>query len=179
MASPSVLLAAFFRPSPEFVLALALLEGTFRAPAYKLWAAADFGYTHVECAAWVVPDESEGVRWVNWPKGRHFMAARWNGPVPAGVVAIVHTHPSVVNPKPSEQDVETARRLGVPVYTVSRSGIWKAVPDGSIVSVDAARWWSACGSGACDGTRNPEFRSAQNAPGPAKLRNLGSESAYP
>ncbi|MCM3875695.1 MAG: Mov34/MPN/PAD-1 family protein [Thermoanaerobaculia bacterium] len=179
MASAPASLAAFFRPSPELVLALALLEGTLRAPAYRLWAAADFGYTPRERAAWIVPDESEGVRWVNWPNGRRFLSARWNGPVPAGAVAIVHTHPGMVDPKPSPQDVETACRLGVPVYTVSRSGIWKAVPDGSIVSVDDSRWWSACRTGACDDTRNPEFRSARSAPTPAELRNLGTDSAYP
>jgi hypothetical protein len=180
-------LAAFFRPSPELLLALALLEGTLRAPAYRLWAAADYGYTPRERAAWVVPDDAGGVRWVSWPNGRRFLAAQWNGPIPSRAVAIVHTHPSMVDPKPSEQDIETARRLGVPVYTVSRSGIWKAVPDGSVVSVETSLWWTACRSGACDATRDPESRSARSAaaPGesrntvPGDARNLAPESAYP
>jgi hypothetical protein len=177
MASASI--AAFFRPSPELVLALALLEGALRAPAYRLWAAADFGSTPRECAAWVVPDGSEGVRWVNWPNGRRFLTAKWKGPVPAGAVAIVHTHPAMVDPKPSEQDIETARRIGLPVYTVSRSGIWKAVPDGSIVPVESSRWWDACRAGGCEESRHPEFRSARGATNPAESRNLGAESAYP
>lgn len=175
-------LAAFFRPSPELVLALSLLEGGIRAPAYRLWASAEFGYTPRECAAWVVSGEAEGTRWVAWPNGRRFLAARWTGPIPAGAVAIVHTHPAVVDPKPSEQDIETAGHLGIPVYTVSRSGIWKALPDGSVVPVDDARWWNSCRSGACDETRNPEFRSAQSAQSSlrsAESRNLGSDSAYP
>jgi Prokaryotic homologs of the JAB domain len=171
--------AALFRPSPELLLALAIFEGTLRAPAYKLWESADFGYTPRECAAWVVPDEAEGMRWVHWPNGRRFRAAQWTGPVPAGAVAIVHTHPDMVDSKPSEQDVQTARRLGVPVYTVSRTGIWKAVPDGSIVSVDGSRWWNACRTGHCEETRSPEFRSARHETIPAELRNLGLESAYP
>lgn len=182
-------LVAFFRPSPEAVLALSLLEGTLREPAYRLWAQAGFGSTREERAAWVVPHASEGMRWVSWPNGRRFLAARWDGPVPAGAVAIVHTHPSVVDPKPSEQDIETARRLRVPVYTVSRSGIWKAVPDGSVVPVEDSAWWIACRSGACAETRHSETRNAETRnPETLKaarswvldeLRNLGAESAYP
>ncbi len=173
-------LAALFRPSPEIVLALVLLEGSLRAPAYRLWASADFGYTPRERAAWVVPDGAARTRWVSWPNERRFMNARWKGPVPAGAVAIVHTHPGVVDPKPSGQDIETAQRLGVSVYTVSRTGIWKALPDGSIVSVDDARWWKACRAGGCEETRDPEFRSAAgNSTKPSELRNLDSDSAYP
>ncbi|MEO8585336.1 MAG: Mov34/MPN/PAD-1 family protein [Acidobacteriota bacterium] len=172
-------LAALFRPSPELLLALALLEGSLRGPAYKLWESASFGSTPQERAAWVVPDGSEGVRWVNWPSGRRFLTEQWKGPVPAGVVAIVHTHPAMVDPKPSAQDVETARRLGVPVYTISRSAIWKAEPNGSIVSVDGERWWIACGTGSCDDSRHPASRTAGNSAVPAEQRNLESVSAYP
>lgn len=172
-------LAAFFHPPAELVLVLTLLEGTLRAPAYRLWAAADFGSTPRECAAWIVRDDSEGLRWVSWPNGRQFLSAKWKGAFPPGAVAIVHTHPATVDPRPSGQDVETARQVGVPIYTVSRSGIWKAVPDGSIVSVDDSRWWSACGASGCAETRHPEFRSAQRARNPAESRNLESESAYP
>jgi proteasome lid subunit RPN8/RPN11 len=171
-------IAALFRPSPSLVLAIALLEGTLRAPAYRLWAAADFGNTPHERAAWIVP-EPEGMRWMNWPNGRRFLTAQWKGPAPAGAVAIVHTHPVMVDPKPSEQDIATARQLGVPVYTVSRSGIWKAEPDGSIVPVDDARWWSACRSGACEEKRNPESRTARNSTLLQELRNLEPDSAYP
>ena len=182
-------LAAFFRPSPELVLALSLLEGTLRAPAYRLWAEASYGSTREERAAWVVPHASDGIRWVNWPNGRRFLAARWDGPVPAGAVAIVHTHPSMVDPKPSEQDIATARRLRVPVYTISRSGIWKAVPDGSVVPVEDSAWWIACRSGACAEPRPSETRNAETrnsvTPGAVRSsvsdepRNLGAESAYP
>lgn len=158
------------RPAPR------LLESTLRAPAYRLWEAAGFGAEKSERAAWVVEDAAREARWLAWPNARGYLRARWEGPIPPSVVAIVHTHPAIVDPKPSEQDVETARRLGVPVYTVSRSGIWKAVPEGSVVRVDDARWWSGCRSGACDATRDPDFRSARGLSDP---RNLGEESAYP
>ncbi|HEX5854668.1 MAG TPA: Mov34/MPN/PAD-1 family protein, partial [Thermoanaerobaculia bacterium] len=153
-----------------------LLESTLRAPAYRLWEAAGFGHEISERAAWILTDAAAGVRWLAWPDARRYLRARWDGPVPANAVAIVHTHPAAVDPKPSEQDIETARQLGVPVYTVSRSGIWKAVPDGPVVAVDDARWWTGCRSGACDETRDPDFRSAR---GFFDRRNLEPESAYP
>jgi len=158
------------RPTPY------LLESTLRAPAYRLWEAAGFGHENSERAAWILKDSAGRLRWLDWPDGRRYLRALWEGPVPADAVAIAHTHPAVVNPKPSEQDIETARRLRLPVYTVSRSGIWKAVPDGSVVAVDDAFWWTRCHSGACDETRDPYFRSAREAFDP---RNLEPESAYP
>jgi hypothetical protein len=158
------------RPTPQ------LLESTLRAPAYRLWEAAGFGHEISERAAWVLKDDAGGVRWLAWPDERRYLRARWEGPVPADAVAIAHTHPTAVDPKPSEQDIETARKLRVPVYTVSRSGIWKVAPDGFVVAVDDARWWTGCHSGACDEMRDPEFRSARGAFDP---RNLEPESAYP
>lgn len=153
-----------------------LLESTLRPPAFRLWESAGFGKETSERAAWVLKDDAGRVRWLAWPNGRRYLRARWEGPVPADAVAIAHTHPTTVDPKPSEQDVETARELRMPVYTVSRSGIWKALPDGFVVAVDDARWWSACRSGACEEVRDPEFRSAR---GPFGVRNLEPESAYP
>ena len=153
-----------------------LLESSLRGPAYRLWEAAGFGSAVNERAAWVLEGDAVGVRWLAWPDGHRYLRAYWKGPVPMNAVAIVHTHPSAVDPKPSEQDIETARRLGLPVYTVSRRGIWKAVPDGPVARVDDADWWRGCRSGACGGARDPDFRSAL---GPSGSRNLGPESAYP
>ncbi len=139
-----------------------LLETTLRMPAYRLWAKAGFGGPPLELAAWVLSVDASHVRWQAWPDGRQHLQAHWRGPVPAEAVAIVHTHPAVVDPKPSPQDIVTARRLGIPVYTVSRTGIWKAGPDGLVVAVEDAHWWAGCRSGACDEPeRDPEFRSAR------------------
>jgi len=82
----------------------------------------------------------------------------------------------MVDPKPSLQDIETARRIGLPVYAVSRAGIWKAEPDGLVVAVEVGRWWAGCRSGGCSAPeRDPEFRSAR---GISDSRNLESEPAY-
>ena len=153
-----------------------LLESTLRPPAYRLWEEAGFGGEARERAAWVLAVDAGHVRWQAWPDGRRYLRARWTGPIPADAVAIVHTHPAVVDPRPSPQDIETARRIGMPVYTVSRAGIWKAEPDGLVVAVDDARWWTGCRSGACGAPeRDPEFRSARGA---SDSRNLAAESAY-
>jgi hypothetical protein len=153
-----------------------LLESTLRPPAYRLWEEAGFGGEPRECAAWVLAVDASHVRWQAWPDGRGYIRARWKGPVPAGAVAIVHTHPAMVDPRPSSQDIETARRIGIPVYAVSRAGIWKAEPDGLVVAVDDKDWWSGCRSGACRvPERDPEFRSACGA---SDSRNPDAESAY-
>lgn len=163
-------------PIASHALQLSLLESTLRPPAYRLWEEAGFGARAAERAAWVLAVGADRLVWQPWPDERRYFRAQWTGPTPAGAVAIVHTHPTVVDPKPSPQDVETARRLGLPVYTVSRTGIWKAEPGGAIVAVGDARWWTGCRAGACGAPeRHPEFRSARKG---SDSRNLGTESAY-
>jgi hypothetical protein len=51
-----------------------------------------------------------------------------------------------VDPRPSWRDLATAAQLGVAVYTVSRSGIWKAEGDGTVTRVWDERWWTGCGA---------------------------------
>lgn len=163
-------------PAAPYASRTQLLEGSLRPPAYRLWEEAGFGREASERAAWVLAADASHVRWQAWPNGHRYLRARWTGPVPVDAVAIVHTHPAVVDPKPSPKDVETARRLRMPVYAVSRTGIWKADPNGLVVAVDDARWWTGCRSGACGAPeRDPDFRSAQ---GPSDSRNFGAESAY-
>lgn len=163
-------------PAAPPVSPLSLLESTLRMPAYRLWEKSGFGGPPLELAAWVLAVDVDHLRWQAWPDGRSHLQAHWRGSIPAAAVAIVHTHPTVVDPKPSLQDIETARRLGMPVYTVSRTGIWKTGRDGEVTAVDDARWWSGCPSGACGAPeRDPEFRRAS---APPDLRNLAAESAY-
>jgi hypothetical protein len=125
------------------------LERSLRPSAYHLWEGAGFGREPRERAAWVLSGDAGRMRWQVWPDGRRYLKAGWAGPVPADAIAIVHTHPLAVDPKPSPQDIATARRIRVPVYTVSRVGIWRASPDGSVVAVEDETWWSGCRSGGC------------------------------
>jgi len=45
---------------------------------------------------------------------------KWN----PDIVAVFHTHPNNRNPKPQPQDIEIARRFGVPIFTLTRQGMY-------------------------------------------------------
>jgi len=132
------------RPAPaESVRAL---DAELRDGAFRLWAAGGFGAGRSERAAWVVRAPA-GVAWQDWPWDRRDLQSRWLGPTPAGAVAIVHTHPAAVDPRPSPVDGDTAARLGIAVYTVSRSGIWRTGPDRVATQIRDERWWLGCRKG--------------------------------
>lgn len=75
----------------------------------------------IERAAFIIKKPSGGITLLPWP-GRGTYSASWKGPVPNGVIAVIHTHPSD-RPVPSAQDRAEAKRLGVPFYVVSRAGL--------------------------------------------------------
>ena len=43
-------------------------------------------------------------------------------------VAIVHTHPYSIDPRPSPEDAEVSDKLGVPVYTITNRGMFMYSP---------------------------------------------------
>ncbi len=146
-----------------------LLEAGLRDEAFGLLRASGFGLDRSERAAWVVRDPEGRLAWRSWPWDRRYLQSRWHGPTPAGAFAIVHTHPVVVDPRPSATDRETAARLGIVVYTVSRSGIWRAEPGGAIVRVGDEGWWSGCEPGShCleSATRARELATTERSAGP-------------
>jgi hypothetical protein len=49
---------------------------------------------------------------------------RWH----PGAIAIVHTHPNNASPRPQEADCQVADRYGVPVFTLSREGMFAYDP---------------------------------------------------
>jgi hypothetical protein len=55
--------------------------------------------------------------------------------LPPGTRAIVHTHPKEGDPKPSQGDIDTARKANVENYVLSLSALWVAEPDGTIHKV--------------------------------------------
>ncbi|MFN2443167.1 MAG: hypothetical protein ABR517_10840 [Thermoanaerobaculia bacterium] len=57
-----------------------------------------------------------------WPASRDFRRETFQGIIPKGTVAIVHTHPSHITPA-SLQDRATAKQTGLPLFTVTRSNI--------------------------------------------------------
>ena len=42
----------------------------------------------------------------------------------SNAIAIVHTHPSSINPRPSPEDEQVSLKLGVPIYTITTRGMF-------------------------------------------------------
>lgn len=57
-----------------------------------------------------------------WPASRDFRRETFQGTIPKGTFAIVHTHPNHITPA-SLQDRATAKQTGLPLFTVTRSNI--------------------------------------------------------
>jgi hypothetical protein len=55
--------------------------------------------------------------------------------LPPGTRAIVHTHPKESDPKPSQGDIDTARKANVENYVLSLHALWVAESDGTIRKV--------------------------------------------
>lgn len=47
----------------------------------------------------------------------------------ANIIAVVHTHPNDVDPRPVGADLRLADRFGVPVFTITRRGMYVYDPD--------------------------------------------------
>jgi hypothetical protein len=93
----------------------------------------------IEHAAFIAAGSDGTMRLVHWLGNRAFREAHWNGPLPDGVVAVIHTHPHR-SPLPSRQDAFEARRLGMPFYVVSRASLSVAEPDGRIRRAARIPW---------------------------------------
>lgn len=85
-----------------------------------------------EKAAWIIVNskgEFETVHWLNTPQEGKIL---WTQVLPSNIVALVHTHPEFVDPRPSKQDQNEAQRLHICIFTLARKGIWSVTPDGVI-----------------------------------------------
>jgi hypothetical protein len=93
---------------------------------------------NIERAAFVVRSPAGTFDLLRWPRSG-FFSARWTGPVPEGVVAIIHTHP-LKRPAPSQQDRAEAKRIGLPLYVVSRAGLCVADIEGGVACARRIPW---------------------------------------
>lgn len=100
------------------------------------------GLAQTERAAFIVRTPDGRLRLHPWPVTNKHRKSTWKGPIPPDTVAVVHTHPHL-DPKPSARDHEEARRLGLPVYALSRLSIYRADPDSTapVAVVVRHRWW--------------------------------------
>jgi proteasome lid subunit RPN8/RPN11 len=99
-----------------------------------------YGLRDDETAAFIIRNENGGDRCMLWPPTAEHHMTRFKWPPPARVVAIVHTHP-VELPRPSTADKASAIRLGIPVYAITPSAIYKADAFGMTTAVTKERRW--------------------------------------
>lgn len=99
-----------------------------------------YGLRDDETAAFIIRDENGSDRCMLWPPTAEHHMTRFRWPPPTGVVAIVHTHP-VEFPSPSAADRVSAIRLGIPVYAITPSAIYKADAFGLTTAVTRKRRW--------------------------------------
>ncbi len=105
----------------------------------ELLAASEFGRKPFEKAGFLVREGTE-LRLIYW-EGQLYQKASHRGPIPAGCLAIVHTHPRL-QPDPSPQDTLVAQRLGLPVLVLTPNALRMVDADGSKRTIfRAAGWW--------------------------------------
>ena len=56
-------------------------------------------------------------------------------------IAVVHTHPNMIQDQPSPGDIASAKKFGHPIYVVSRSGLWEADQNGNLTHVYSDPNW--------------------------------------
>ena len=107
----------------------------------------------------VVREPDGNLQCVLWPTSGQYEAQAFRGVVPDNVVAIVHTHPPRMDPRPSPGDIKAAQRLGLAIYVLTRHGIYAADPSGAVVPViERPDWITAAMRGprcACKPTEHP------------------------
>lgn len=114
---------------------------------YNLWEESAFGKApnRIERAAWIIQENGTS-QFQRWPQSGERNKELWKGPIPENVIAQVHTHPANRDPRPSNNDAAFARKVNVPVYTITGSGIWRVTPEGKIAKLMAAEWHRVCDS---------------------------------
>lgn len=94
-----------------------------------------------ESAIWIALNSESKYEAIEWPRTVQRSINTWSGPLPKHLVAQAHTHGDHLDPKPSSQDILVAQNLRIPVYTLTRKGIWRALPDGSVTLEAGPRWF--------------------------------------
>ena len=95
-----------------------------------------------ERAVWIVLNSENGYQAIDWLHTPQRRITIWSDTLPEGVVAQAHTHGDRLDPKPSSQDISVARSLKIPIFTLTRKGIWRAMPDGSVIQETGRGWFN-------------------------------------
>lgn len=105
---------------------------------YLLWRNST---TETESAIWILRNPNGHYEFRPWHRTPQRRIQTWHDPLPKNIISVAHTHPNSVDPKPSKQDQISAKQLGVPIYTISRKGIWRVTPDGGITQEVDHAWF--------------------------------------
>ena len=97
-------------------------KSDFFRSSWALLKDAQWGFSGIEHAAFAVRDQDGRTHFVRWPLRWQDRRAGYRGSIPPNTFAIVHTHPNRYR-EPSADDSAVARRLGIPVYVVTRWGV--------------------------------------------------------
>ena len=96
----------------------------------------------MEVAAFIVRDGNGELACQMWPHTASIRAAHYQGAVPAGTVAVAHTHP-IYAEQPSRGDIEQAKRIGLPIYVITRWSLYVVDPSsGASVAVISQKNWT-------------------------------------
>jgi proteasome lid subunit RPN8/RPN11 len=95
---------------------------------------ARFGMSNTEEAAFLIRNADGATFFLHWRSDGELNQATWTGPIPAGTVAILHTHPNYF-PIPSNRDIRVARTIAIPVYVITRNRITRTDGDKPVVVV--------------------------------------------
>ena len=119
--------------------------GVLRQPSVivcfaHLVSGALYGFGTFEKAAFLVLQTDHSVRCVDWPSTHEFKQAQWSGPMPAGVVAVAHTHPSS-SPDASPDDIKLARRIRMPIFVLTPDIVSVIHADGRVETLVFHKPW--------------------------------------
>ena len=99
-----------------------------------------------EVAAFIVQDASGATSCILWPHTANVRSEHYRGVIPTGTVALAHTHPLFAE-QPSRGDVAESRRIGLPIYVITRWHLYVVDPQsGESVALIQHRSWMRNGT---------------------------------
>jgi len=129
---------------------------------YCLYQSGGSGFWNKEESLWIICDPSGTYNCSVWPSTANQgdsvrSSTKFKGTRPANTCGIMHTHPRSKPAKPSTCqgcDEDISRNLGMPIYTVHPTGIWRFDPtSGKVEQVEGSDWVErfkkACGKKPC------------------------------
>lgn len=106
----------------------------------EILAAGAFGHRDNERAAFIIRRADGSLGCELWPATAAFKKETYHGGLPVGTVAVAHTHPAH-NKRASVHDRQEAARIGIPIYVLTLTSIYRAEPTLLEVPILTGRQW--------------------------------------